>query len=89
METMLDISKLIDVAQDIVVDEQLGFAAQIMKPVQVMKDEDGNTHELMIVLTMTKKSNGLSPCLNSPVVTILSQLRSIVNSRIAIFQKVF
>lgn len=50
----LDIKRLIEVAEDIAADEQIGFAAQIRKPVQILIDEDGNRYGLDLVLTALK-----------------------------------
>ena len=47
----LKINKLIEVAESVVYDDQIGFAAEISTPVQIMTDEGGNKYELRVVLT--------------------------------------
>lgn len=51
-EMGLKINTLIEVAESVVYDEQIGFAAEISKPVQIMTDEEGNKYELKVVLTL-------------------------------------
>ena len=51
----LNINKLIEVAESVVYDDQIGFAAQISKPVQIMKDDQGKEYELTVVLTMVEE----------------------------------
>jgi len=46
----LNINKLIEVAESVVYDEQVGFAASITKPVQIINYE-GVDYQLQIVLT--------------------------------------
>jgi len=48
----LDITKLIEVAEAITTDDQIGFAAKITMPVQTLTDEDGTEYELEISLTI-------------------------------------
>lgn len=50
----LDIKKLIEKAEGIVNDEQLGFAAQIKYPVQEITLEGGVVYELSVVMAVKK-----------------------------------
>jgi len=52
----VDIGSLIAEAESVTYDDQLGFAAEIQKPVNRFKDDSGNTYELKIVATLIKKS---------------------------------
>lgn len=53
----MNINRLIEVAESVVYDDQVGFAAKITKTVEFITDEDGNIHELTVELTMIKKNN--------------------------------
>jgi len=47
----LNISNLIEKAESIVDDDQIGFAAEITFPVQDFEDDNGNKYQLQLVLT--------------------------------------
>lgn len=47
----LNIGNLIEKAEAIVDDEQIGFAAEITFPVQDFEDDSGNKYQLQLVLT--------------------------------------
>jgi len=50
----LDISKLIEVGEDIYHDDQLGFAEQIEKPFQEATDQHGRKYQLYVGIKMIK-----------------------------------
>lgn len=52
----LQINKLIEVAEEIISDEQIGLAAEITKPVQNMKDEFGTIYQLQIKITCIEQN---------------------------------
>jgi len=52
----LDLTKVLNVAEELVYDDQLGFAASITKPVQKYIDELGNEHEIVITIKMIKRN---------------------------------
>ena len=46
----LDIKELIEVAESVIYDDQVGLAASISKPVQLVYDDEGNPYRLSITL---------------------------------------
>lgn len=52
----LQINKLIEVAENIISDEQIGFASEITRPVQNMSDEEGTVYQLQIKITCIKEN---------------------------------
>lgn len=52
----LEINKLIEVAEDVISDDQIGMAAEITKPVQNLKDEEGNIYQLQVKITCIKEN---------------------------------
>jgi hypothetical protein len=46
----LDINKIIEVAESVYYDPQIGFAERITKPVQRLTDQDDKKYEIHIVL---------------------------------------
>jgi len=50
----LDTSKLIEIGEAIIKDDQIGFAEKITRPVQIFRGGDNDYYELKLVLALVK-----------------------------------